>query len=209
MRKIMVAAFAVFAASPLLAAIKLGCPFTDGVVLQRDMNVPAWGSVSGDDLKDCKVKVEFAGQGKLADIGPDGKEIVAKRLAVHALKRDYGFAIPEDDSPVCKKAELKDGAAVVEFDNVTYWYIYADNYSRNLPFEIAGADGKWHPAVVTNFRKAKNGKPTEFIDGAKLVLKSDKVAEPKKVRYMGKPRTAGTLYNEASLPLGPFESTLR
>lgn len=514
MKKIMVAAFAALAASPLLAAIKLGCPFTDGVILQRDMNVPVWGSVTGDNLKDCKVKVEFAGQGKLADIGPDGKwkvkldpmgaskesrklvvsvlaggtvrekaevddvlvgevwfasgqsnmetpiwghgtryrdmkgalmttmtrlpyvryaksahkwsldrreltakwcrftpenlqihcrkacgykgwgtplsavafyyarelylaldvpiaivdaswggtnidawtprsgytgcdpkieatakfplkeykewddkkhrkgpvssghqqptvlfngmvadyapmamrgfiwyqgchnsgeahlycaklhalyngwsrefenpalkfylvqlapwqqnwlgicmaqtqfcgeqknaalavtadvgnfhdihpndkEIVAKRLAVHALKRDYGFAIPEDDSPVCKKAELKDGAAVVEFDNVTYWYIYADNYSRNLPFEIAGADGKWHPAVVTNFRKAKNGKPTEFIDGATLVLKSDKVAEPRKVRYMGKPRTAGTLYNETSLPLGPFEAKLR
>jgi len=25
------------------------------------------------------------------------------------------------------------------------------------------------------------------------------------VRYMGKPMTSGTLYNESSLPLGPFE----
>jgi hypothetical protein len=27
-----------------------------------------------------------------------------------------------------------------------------------------------------------------------------------KVRYMGQPKTSGTLYNEASLPLGPFET---
>ena len=33
---------------------------------------------------------------------------------------------------------------------------------------------------------------------------SEEVAEPKAVRYMGRPRTSGTLYNEASLPLGPF-----
>ena len=32
------------------------------------------------------------------------------------------------------------------------------------------------------------------------------IGAPAKVRYMGRPRTAGTLYNEASLPLGPFES---
>jgi hypothetical protein len=29
---------------------------------------------------------------------------------------------------------------------------------------------------------------------------------PVKVRYMGAPRTSGTLYNEMSLPLGPFDS---
>ena len=61
-----------------------------------------------------------------------------------------------------------------------------------------------------NYRKGKDkeGKETDtdFIDGPVIVLSSDKVAEPVKVRYMGRNRTAGTLYNEASLPLGPFEA---
>ena len=43
---------------------------------------------------------------------------------------------------------------------------------------------------------------------AVLIFKPAKeVPEPEKVRYMGQPRTSGTLYNEASLPLGPFEAS--
>jgi len=38
------------------------------------------------------------------------------------------------------------------------------------------------------------------------VVKSAKVPNPVKVRYMARPRLAGTLYNEASLPLGAFEA---
>ena len=63
---------------------------------------------------------------------------------------------------------------------------------------------------MVNYRKGKDRKgnvvDTDFIDGAEIVLEAEGVAAPAKVRYMGRPRTAGTLYNEASLPLGPFES---
>ena len=146
--------------------------------------------------------------GNFDDIHPNDKEIVAKRLVVHALKRDYGFAIPEDDSPVFKSVSFKDGKATLTFDNVKDWYVYAPNRSRELPFELAGEDGDWKPAKVLNFRKnkGKDGKETDtdFIDGAEIVLFSEDVPEPVKARYMGRPRTSGTLYNEASLPLGPF-----
>ena len=148
--------------------------------------------------------------GNFDDIHPNDKEIVSKRLAVHALKRDYGFAIPEDDSPVLKSASFADGKATLVFDNVKDWYVYAPDRSRKPAFELAGADGKWCEAVVANYRKGKdkNGNEcdTDYIDGAEIVLSSEGVPEPVKVRYMGKPRTAGTLYNEASLPLGPFET---
>ena len=77
-------------------------------------------------------------------------------------------------------------------------------------FSIRGSDGKWHFAKVVNYRteKGRNGKrsDTDYIDGSDIVLASDKVPAPVKVRYMGQPRTTGTLYNEASLPLGPFEA---
>ncbi len=148
--------------------------------------------------------------GNFVDIHPNDKEIVAKRLAVHALKRDYGFAIPEDDSPVFKSVEFKDGKATVSFDHVKDWYVYAADRSRSPAFELAGEDGAWQPAKIANYRqtKGKDGKmqDADFIDGPVIVLSSDKVPAPVKVRYMGQPGTAGTLFNEASLPLGPFES---
>ena len=88
--------------------------------------------------------------------------------------------------------------------------MYAPDRSRKPAFELAGADGKWQEAKVLNYRKLKgrDGKEsdTDYIDGAEIVLSSDGVPEPVKARYMGKPRTTGTLYNEASLPLGPFET---
>lgn len=148
--------------------------------------------------------------GNFDDIHPNDKEIVSKRLAVHALKRDYGLAIPEDDSPVLKSVSFADGKATLAFDNVKGWYVYAPNRSRNPAFELAGADGKWCDAKVINYRQHKGGDgkeiDTDYIDGANIVLSSESVPEPVKVRYMGKPRTTGTLYNEASLPLGPFET---
>ena len=148
--------------------------------------------------------------GNFDDIHPNDKEIVAKRLAVHALKRDYGFAIPEDDSPVLKSASFADSKATLAFDNVKDWYVYAPNRSRNPAFELAGADGKWYDAKVINYRQHKGGDgkevDTDYIDTPEIVLSSEAVPEPVKVRYMGKPRMSGTLYNEASLPLGPFET---
>jgi sialate O-acetylesterase len=151
--------------------------------------------------------------GNFDDIHPNDKEIVAKRLAVHALKRDYGFAIPEDDSPVLKAASVKDGKVSLVFDNVKDWYVYAPDRSRAPAFELAGEDGKWYEAKVVNYRKGKDrqGKQvdTDYIDGDTVIIASDAVAKPVKARYMGKNRTVGTLYNEASLPLGPFECSPR
>ena len=109
-----------------------------------------------------------------------------------------------------KSVSFKDGKATLAFDNVKDWYVYAPDYSRNPAFELAGADDKWQPAKVVNYRKGKDrdGKETDtdYIDTPEIVLSSEAVPEPVKVRYMGQPKTSGTLYNEASLPLGPFET---
>ena len=151
----------------------------------------------------------LADVGNFRDIHPNDKEIVAKRLVLHALKRDYGFDIPEDDSPVLKSVSFDGGKARLAFDHVKDWYVYAPDHSRAPAFELAGEDGVWHPATILNYRKRKNseGKETgtDFIDGPEIVFSSAEVSNPVKVRYMGKPLTSGTLYNEASLPLGPFE----
>ena len=155
-----------------------------------------------------------ADAGNFNDIHPNDKEIVAKRLAVHALKRDYGFDIPEDDSPVFKAATFgDDGTVTMEFDHVRDWYVYSPCWSREPAFEVAGTNRVWAQAKIVNFRTVRYGDGrtdvTDFIDGPKIVVRSDKVSAPVRVRYMGKPLTAGTLYNEASLPLGPFEAGRR
>lgn len=157
-----------------------------------------------EEQKNAAIAVT-ADVGNFDDIHPNDKEIIAKRLVVHALKRDYGFAIREDDSPVLRSASFADGKATLKFDNVKDWYVYAPDRSHDPVFEIAGKDGVWQKAKIVNFRKHNNNE-TDFIDGDTIILASDKVAVPVKARYMGKNRTMGTLYNEVSLPLGPFET---
>ena len=138
--------------------------------------------------------------GNFSDIHPNNKEIVGRRLAVHALKNDYGFDIPETDSPVFKKVEFDGAKAKVYFDNAKSFYIYANNRSVEPAFELAGKNGAWMKAKVLNVKD--NG----VIKGDHIELTCDKIKNPVKVRYMIKAYTMGTVYNEASLPLGPFES---
>jgi len=51
------------------AAVKLASPFADGMVLQRDRNVPVWGWADSGE----KITVEFAGRKFATTAGTDGK----------------------------------------------------------------------------------------------------------------------------------------
>ena len=138
--------------------------------------------------------------GNYKDIHPNRKEAVAKRLVVHALRRDYGFDIAEDCSPVFRKAEYREGAAHLSFDHVKSWYVYSPDRSIEPPFQLAGTNGVWHAAKLRGV--SANGIVT---NGVTLVVSSEAVPEPVNVRYLYENQTAGTLYNEVSLPVGPFK----
>ncbi|MBQ3341471.1 MAG: hypothetical protein IJI35_16550 [Kiritimatiellae bacterium] len=151
----------------------------------------------------------LADVGNFDDVHPNEKETVAQRLALHALKRDYGFPITEDDSPSFRSAVFTNGVATLSFDHVKAWYVYSPDKSLDAPFELCGADGVWHPAKVVNLRQNRvDGKRVDVfhVDSPDLVVQGDSVPEPAGVRYMHRPRTAGTLYNEMSLPLGCFST---
>ncbi len=60
------------AVTPPATALKLGVPFVDGAVLQREMSVPVWGWCKPG----TKVTVEFAGQSKSATTDQEGKWMV-------------------------------------------------------------------------------------------------------------------------------------
>ena len=55
-------------AATLGAEVKLASPFTDHMVLQRELPVPVWGTAAPGE----KVTVEFAGQQKSVSAGADG-----------------------------------------------------------------------------------------------------------------------------------------
>lgn len=122
------------------------------------------------------------------DIHPADKEIVGKRLAYLALNRDYGRTDIKADSPKLKGYQVKDGKFVLDFDFVKKWKAP----DGEIPyFEIAGMDGAFYPGKVK-------------IDGKRLIVGSDKVSEPKALRYMWHPTDEGKLANEAGLVLGAF-----
>ena len=68
------------------------------------------------------------------------------------------------------------------------------------PPGVAGEDGEWKSAKLLNV--ARGG----YVTGVELVVKSADVPVPVKVRYLVRPRTMGTVYNQMSLPLGPFSA---
>ena len=146
------------------------------------------------------------------DIHPWEKASVGHRLAVHALRRDYGFTGISDNSPSVNKV-MRDGTnIVVVCRDAKGLYLYNSDRSLNNNFEIAGADGKWKRARIVNIvpsRKPQGGVNTnggEITSPDRIVLCADGIDAPSKVRYFFSAPYHGSIYNEVNLPLGPFEA---
>ena len=148
--------------------------------------------------------------GNLRNIHPRDKDTVGLRLALRALKRDYGFADIQDASPEVQKATCDaSGKVRLEFANAKWMYVLNEDMSLTADFELMDSAGKWHAARIVNFKDtwiwwlkqyAKNGE----LEGNSIELAADGVAQPKAVRYLFNSPWQGSVFNEASLPLGPF-----
>lgn len=125
------------------------------------------------------------------NVHPYDKEIVGKRLAYLALNRDYGRKDIKADSPRLKSFKVEKGKFILEFDFVESWTNIASDVTF---FEVAGIDKNFVPAKVV-------------LNATKLIVYSDKVANPISLRYMWHETYEGKLANEAGLVLGPFEVT--
>ena len=150
--------------------------------------------------------------GNLNDIHPRDKELVVKRLAIHALKEAYGWNV-RADSPTLAKWEVKDGKFVLDFDHAEGFYVYYDSRDpearvKELGFEVCGTNGVWKVAGIDNFvgSRTRQGKPTSLpvVRGSRLVVSSPEVPEPVKLRYLHSHPWTGRLYSDVDLPLGAF-----
>ena len=138
------------------------------------------------------------------EIHPNEKELVAKRLAVHALKRDYGFDWIEDESPVVVDAKAEGARVVLKFDHAKSLHYYNRDPAESCGgFEIAGADGVWHPALIA--AESLDGRSKGAVRSTTIVVSAEGVSTPKRIRYLHVKPWRGALYNEADLPLGSFE----
>ena len=130
--------------------------------------------------------------GEAANIHPANKQDAGKRLALEAERIAYG-------KKIVSRGPLFD-SAVPEGNAIRVSFKYADNGLKTSDgkapgaFAVAGADGKF---VWADAR----------IDGKTIVVSSDKVKEPKFVRYayMGY-RGDCNLQNAEGLPAYPFRS---
>ena len=100
-------------------------------------------------------------------IHPARKQVVGDRLALMALKNEYGYKTLEPEAPAIASANVIDGTIIIK---TTSALGPANGLLRG--FEIAGEDRIFYPAkAVVNTR------------GMTIIVKSDKVPEPVAVRY--------------------------
>ena len=145
--------------------------------------------------------------GNIWDIHPNDKRTVAKRLSLHALKRNYGWKQVRNESPTLKSWKVEGDRFVLSFNDAEGWYIYNLDRSLTTGFEICGADGVWKPAKIVNLEESTRSEMKVFLGplkGKDVLVAADGVAEPKKLRYLYSKPWFGSLYSDACLPLGAF-----
>lgn len=125
------------------------------------------------------------------DIHPPYKQEAGERLALWALAQDYGRPVC-CSGPLFRAMTVADGAVRVTFDHAETGLTAGGGGLRD--FELAGADGLFHPAQAT-----LTG------DGA-VSVRCDAVPNPKAVRYGWADDATASLFNGAGLPASPFRS---
>jgi hypothetical protein len=141
------------------------------------------------------------------------KTVPGRRLALHALKNQYGKKVVAD-GPAFKSYKVKGDKVIVEFDNAKGGLVVADTvFNRSRAegatgfadptviengeakvelFWLAGEDRVWHPATCK-------------IEGDAVIVSSKAVKKPRGISYAsGGVAFNPCLYNKAMLPMTPF-----
>jgi len=145
----------------------------------KSLSVPNTGMAVGIDI------------GEWNDIHPDNKKDVGERLALIAEKIAYGENIVYS-GPLFQSATIDGNKITIAFSNIGSGLVTKDGEDPR-EFAIAGADKKFVWA------KAK-------IEGDKIIVAADEVAQPMYVRYAWADNPDVNLYNKEGLPASPFRT---
>jgi sialate O-acetylesterase len=130
--------------------------------------------------------------GEWNDIHPDNKKDVGERLALAAFKKAYNENIVYS-GPIFQSASIEGGKIIISFNHTSGGLISNDGDELN-EFAIAGADKKF---VWARAR----------IEGDKVIVWSEEIADPKFVRYAWADNPVNpNLYNKEGLPASPFRT---
>ncbi len=132
--------------------------------------------------------------GDFKDIHPKNKKPVGQRLALLALKYSYGMTQLCADSPFFHSAEVAGNKVIVSFRNATR--LKSRDGKSLRYFSLAGPDGQFYPADAA-------------INGGKVVVVSEKVRFPQKIRFAWSDQVNVNLVNENNLPAGAFSVDLK
>lgn len=134
--------------------------------------------------------------GETYNIHPANKMEVGRRLALHALKNNYGKNNIAE-SPAFKSMEIKGDTIIVDIETFGDKLICKNKYGYLYGFAIAAEGG--------DFQWAKAN-----LKGNKIIVYSEIVKNPVAVRYeWSKNPGQLNIYNNAGLPLRPFRSDKR
>jgi len=142
--------------------------------------------------------------GEAGDIHPKNKFDVGNRLALWALRNDYGQKNLVCSGPLYKNMKVEGNKIRISFDSAGGGLMVGKKDGRNPTvedkgaklkrFAIAGEDKKWAWADAA-------------IDGNTLVVSSPGVPNPVAVRYAYSMNPEGcNLYNKEGLPASPFRT---
>jgi sialate O-acetylesterase len=158
---------------------------------RRALDIPKTGMAVAIDIGDP------------VDIHPKNKQDVGRRLALWALKQDYGKPVV-CSGPLFKEQKIEGGTIRISFDHTGSGLMVgskkglaptakvADGTLNN--FAIAGKDQNWFWADAV-------------IDGTTVVVSSTNVLAPVAVRYAYRAfPTDPNLYNQEGLPASPFRT---
>lgn len=131
--------------------------------------------------------------GEWNDIHPLDKKTIGERLALQARKLAYYEKDLVASGPMLKSVQAQGDKLVLTFTSTGNGLTTADNKPLRY-FAVAGKDNKF---VWANAE----------IKGDKVIVWSDKVADPVTVRYAWADNPEGAnLYNKEGLPASPFEA---
>lgn len=128
--------------------------------------------------------------GDTKDIHPKDKKSVGIRLANLALSYNYKTNSNLANGPLFKELKIEKNKIFITFDFAEGLHF---KHKNNNQFEIAAADGIFHIAKAS-------------IKNNQIVVHSDQVKQPVKVRFAWQNQAESEMFNQANLPASSFLS---